>query len=568
MAAINVLFTRIESTALNSTSIVDGQIIYVIDTGAIYLDNGTTRIQIGNSNTEYTELVNNITQNTQDILSKANQSALLVHINDLNNPHQVTAMQVGLNNVDNTSDVNKPISTATQAALNLKANQTSLNTTNDNVSALQTSMTSVENYIGYTESYILGLQADFKSNTFTRLAGATNLSAGTDFDSFNMYGGRKRCNVANDGTINAYYGDTGYIEDGTNGQVMVYQPVFYYKVVPLKLDKNTVGYHLRKANYYISDKPLDGFKRHPAFYDINGKEINYILYSAFEGCIYDTSASAYLLHDEQNMDTSTDLFSSIASAQPASGLSQNLTRANINILCTNRGTGWYGDNVKAESANQMLMAIELGYFNTQTKITNGVVSITDNSAYNCSSLTGSTTGNATNVATSTINEINGVQTTYTTNGKISLSYRGMENPWGNIWKFVDGFNIWGDGNLGGGVPYICSNYNYVENKNTDNYISANFSATNVSGYISAFGYSEDCDWLFIASECLGNSSLPVGDYNYTTANLNGFRVGRLGGSWVGGADAGCFGWYLINGSGDRGRAVGGRLLYIPTSNVV
>lgn len=568
MAAINVLFTRIESTALNSTSIVDGQLIYVIDTGAIYLDNGTTRIQIGNSNTEYTELVNNITQNTQAILSKANQSALLVHINDLYNPHQVTAMQVGLNNVDNTSDVDKPISTATQAALNLKANQTSLNTTNDNVSALQTSMTSVENYIGYTESYILGLQADFESNTFTRLAGATNLSAGTDFDSFNMYGGRKRCNVANDGTINAYYGDTGYIEDGTNGQVMVYQPVFYYKVVPLKLDKNTVGYHLRKANYYISDKPLDGFKRHPAFYDINGKEINYILYSAFEGCIYDTSASAYLLHDEQNMDTSTDLFSSIASAQPASGLSQNLTRANINILCTNRGTGWYSDNVKAESANQMLMAIELGYFNTQTKITNGVVFITDNSAYNCSSLTGSTTGNATNVATSTINEINGVQTTYTTNGKISLSYRGMENPWGNIWKFVDGFNIWGDGNLGGGVPYICSNYNYVENKNTDNYISANFSATNASGYISAFGYSEDCDWLFIASECLGNSSLPVGDYNYTTANLNGFRIGLLGGFWYPGAYAGGFGWDLTYGSGIRYRAVGGRLLYIPTSNVV
>ena len=567
MAAINVLFTRIESTALNSTSIVDGQLIYVTDTGAIYLDNGTARIQIGNSNTEYNTLVSDITQNTQDILTKANQSALLAHINDIGNPHQVTAMQVGLGNVDNTADVDKPISTSTQTALNLKANQTSLDSTNTNVSNLQTSMVSIENYIGYTESYILGLQADFESNTFTRLAGATNLNAGTDFDSFNMYGGRKRCNVANNGTINAYYGDTGYIEDGTNGQVMVYQPVFYYKVVPLKLDKNTLGYHLRKANYYISDKPLDGFKRHPAFYDINGKEIDYILYSAFEGCIYDTSASAYLLHDEQNMDTSTDLFSSIAGAKPSSGLSQNLTRANINTLCTNRGTGWYGDNVKAESANQMLMAIELGYFNTQAKITDGVVSIADNNSYNCSSLTGSTTGNATNIATSTINEINGVQTTYTTNGKISLSYRGIENPWGNMWKFVDGFNIWGDGNFGGGIPYICNNYNYIENKNTDNYISANFSVTNASGYISAFGYSEDCDWLFMASECTGNSSLPVGDYTYVV-NLNGFRIGLLGGDWYDGAYAGGFYWCLDNGSGDRNRGVGGRLLYIPTSTIV
>lgn len=42
------------------------------------------------------------------------------HIADLSNPHVVTKAQVGLGNVDNTSDLNKPISTATQAALDLK----------------------------------------------------------------------------------------------------------------------------------------------------------------------------------------------------------------------------------------------------------------------------------------------------------------------------------------------------------------------------------------------------------------------------------------------------------------
>lgn len=42
------------------------------------------------------------------------------HIADLANPHQVTKTQVGLSNVDNTSDINKPISTATQDALDLK----------------------------------------------------------------------------------------------------------------------------------------------------------------------------------------------------------------------------------------------------------------------------------------------------------------------------------------------------------------------------------------------------------------------------------------------------------------
>lgn len=41
----------------------------------------------------------------------------LDHLTDHNNPHQVTAEQIGLGNVDNTSDLDKPISTATQEAL-------------------------------------------------------------------------------------------------------------------------------------------------------------------------------------------------------------------------------------------------------------------------------------------------------------------------------------------------------------------------------------------------------------------------------------------------------------------
>ena len=42
------------------------------------------------------------------------------HIGDTTNPHVVTATQLSLGNVDNTSDANKPVSTATQTALNLK----------------------------------------------------------------------------------------------------------------------------------------------------------------------------------------------------------------------------------------------------------------------------------------------------------------------------------------------------------------------------------------------------------------------------------------------------------------
>ncbi len=53
------------------------------------------------------------------------------HVQDYNNPHQVTKAQIGLGNVDNTSDANKPISSAVNTALNLKANTADVYTKTD-----------------------------------------------------------------------------------------------------------------------------------------------------------------------------------------------------------------------------------------------------------------------------------------------------------------------------------------------------------------------------------------------------------------------------------------------------
>lgn len=173
-------------------------------------------------------------------------------------------------------------------------------------------------------------------------------------------------------------------------------------------------------------------------------------------------------------------------------------------------------------------------------------------------------GNGTGRAEKTTTYEGGVAKEYTIDGKTSVCWRGKENFWGNIWKFVYGINIWGNGKMGGGQPYICSDFSFAESKNSGNYEPAGFTVTNANGYISAMGYSTACDWLFIASECLGNSSLPVGDYTYITVNLNGYRIARLGGSWSSGGSAGGFYWDLHNGVGYRNRSIGGRLVYIPT----
>lgn len=431
----------------------------------------------------------------------------------------------------------------------------------------------VKAYIGYTDSDILGLQVDFENKTFKRLAGAVNLSQGADFNKFEMYGGRRRCNVSDDGTITAYYGDEGYTEDGSNGQVMVFQPKFYYKVVPLKLEKNSdsgIGYHLRRVNYYVSSKPKTGFKLHPAFFDENGNAINYILFSADEGSMYDVSAKVYV-NDGTNTDTvieAGDLLCSVANVKPISGLKKPLNKVNLETMAQNRGSGWHLETIQAVSANQLLMMIELGMMNSQTGVGQGVVNIPNNLSYNCSSLTGSTApiGNGTGQAKETVNEIGGTETAYTESGKVSITYRGVENPWGNIWKYIQGINIWGDGTMLGGQPYVADDFNFSESKKTDNYKPVGFTLPNESGYISALGYGgENYDWLLMPSEIGKTNALPVGDYFQASPNLNGYRIARLGGYWCNASQAGVFNWRCADNAGYRSAVTGGRLVYVPTA---
>ena len=519
-------------------------------------------------------------------------------------------------------------------------------------------------YIGYTNSDIYGVEVDVVNKTFTRLAGAMGKTEGADFNSINAFGGRKRCNLTDSGVVTAYYGETAYTETGAltqqiikNGitypigtpvQVMVEQPKFYYKVVPLKLDKieykeiNTItvtdiptsngnltinldgnpftvavattdntttlvatkimaaayagwttggsgasvtftstttgekvtatfnggttgvtatvtknvsgkagkGFHMRKARYYVSDVKKSGFKLHPAFIH-NGKEKNFIYLSAFEGSLYDVSASAYILNDAQVADftaTTGDKLSSITNSKPISGLTQDLTRAKTRILANNRGTGWQQAYAATIAATQMLFMIEYASFNTQTKIGFGVLNKVDDGATNMAELTGATTnlGNASGSVTNT-------------NGWNVPTYRGEENWGGNIWKWVDGLNIYGYGEHS---LYVADN-GFTDNISTSPYKDAGITLSRKEGYISAFGYSEDFDWLFMTSETTGDSSLPVGDYFWQNHAASSWFVARLGGSWSYSSAGGGFYWDVTTPSSNRYRYFGGRLVYVP-----
>ena len=357
---------------------------------------------------------------------------------------------------------------------------------------------------------------DFTTNT-TTLTG--------DPDTHPVYMGINRCNVADDGTINAYYGDARYTEDGSNGQVMVKIPKFYYKVTP-DSDGGLDGVNIRKCTWEISASADDGFTLHPAFYDANGNEIDYFLYGAFDGVgqrdsTYGTSYNA-----------SIDKLSSVGGSSMLP--TNSLARATARTMATNRGSGWYLAGVKQTMAVQMLMSVEYG-FNSQIGIGQGVVSASS------ATYAGQTTGNVTS----------GTQDNKTT----PVNWRGIENFWGNIWDWIDGLN------LNDRVPYFCNSYTFVDDTATG-YTQISFSLPS-SNYITALGYDSNNPWVMLPSESssTSNPTGPIGDY---VASDSGWRVARFGGNWSRDSHAGAFYWSCGDSSSNATSGIGARVMFIPT----
>lgn len=445
----------------------------------------------------------------------------------------------------------------------------------EDIQAMEKEIADLRAYVGYTENDIYGVEVDFVNKKFTRLAGAVNMAGGTPFDKVNAMGGRKRCNLTNDGVVVAYQGDAAFTSSGaltqavsigdtlydigTPVQVMVEQPKFYYKTVPMMLeeyqDKNGVKAHkTRKMRYYISDTPKVGFKVHPQFIS-NGKENDFIYKSAYDGSLWDASASAYIMDDAQVADFNADMLSSIANAKPISGLTQNLTRANTRKLAQNRGHGWEQQYAATLAGTQILMIVEYGSMNSQSVIGQGVTNKTDDGSTNMAELTGATVnlGNASGEAE-------------TAGGFRQNTYRGEEGLWGNIWDWLDGSNIQnpstfasGDGQFG---TVFVADHDFADNTGAAPYEDTGIRVPYGSGYISAFGYSEKFDYLFIPVEFAGNSSMPVGDYSYNTQP--GWHVAISGATWDYGLYAGIFCLGLYDSSTHRNRIISGRSVYIPS----
>ena len=397
----------------------------------------------------------------------------------------------------------------------------------------------------YQAKQAVGLDINYQEKSFIRTQDAVSFESGSDFDAYPMYGGRMRCNVADNGVITAFYGDANYKEDGTNGQVMVYQPKFYYQRFPLKVDNAVKGQIIRRESILISAVEQSGFKLHPLFDTGDGASYDYVLLPAYEGTVI-----------------SNKLYS-IAGFQPSTNITIEAAENYANV----RGDGWHIMNMQAISANQMLEMIEFGSMNGQTSLEDGISNLPLTPNVNCSAVTGSTStlGNATGHAESTISKNDGTDVTNTTAGTRAITYRGMENPWGNVWQMIGDIIVKGDGASQGGQPHIL-------NHSTNEYEYIGFNLPAIYGWISAMGYGDvKYDWVLLPIECAStaNSLLPVGDNLWTVSGVSEDKIIAVGGTYEYKENNGPFYYAADRNAAESARHnYGARLMYIPTKNSI
>lgn len=353
----------------------------------------------------------------------------------------------------------------------------------------------IDNHPVNLQGTTISVTADFDNSTLTK-SGDITLN--------NVYQKMSRCNVADDGEILCYYGDTNYTETGTNGQVMVKIPKFYYKLETTTTNGDAINY----GTWSIIDYPTTGYKLHPAFINADGNEVDYFLISAFEAVLQD---------GDSYVNSSSSSFLKLASAKGNGTLyPSSVTGSNANTYAQNRGNHWYNLSFLQFQAVQMLFVVENG-FNVSV-VGPGVTYSGSTRNY-----AGQTTGNTTTVGTST---------------KQSVNWRGIENFWGNYSYMLFGFRP------SSAKLYFCDNFNFSE---TTEYKQIAFNAPTTKTadvYAYRLGYDAINDWIlfpksiqssrykFLSSNCYLASSATSYDYcgNDSGNGLFSYGWGGNGGS--------------------------------------
>ena len=349
-------------------------------------------------------------------------------------------------------------------------------------------MSLFNNVFNASSGVVYGVNWNPTTDTYERTGIAAGVALSTSYAGV-IQTKMRRCVLNADGTVKYYLSATdstkkadgsAAIIDGTDGNVMVEIPKFWYKY------ENVGGVH----KWLISDAAQDGYEVHPAFIR-GGVEKSFRYYCAYQGYTLGTK----LISGSGRVPTT------------------NKTCAAFRTEAAANGAGWSQIDWNLLTAVQLLYLVEYANFNTQAMLGQG---ITTGSVYTAVTGSSNSLGNASSPSTNTSTQF--------------MSYRGIENWYGQIYKSIDGVNI------NSYVYYVNNNpATFADDVFTGDYISTGITSATANGYVKNIVANKKG---FVASVTAGGSeSTFVPDYFYRSTGL---KIMCFGGNAGNGASAGGF----------------------------
>ena len=292
-----------------------------------------------------------------------------------------------------------------------------------------------------------------------------------------------------------------------HGNVFIRIPKFYTRIT-----RNPNGTY----KHQLSGYRYEGFTT--LFVDGQGNEIDYVLVGKYEASGTSTKAES----------------------KSGKTVLVNVTLPQMRAACKANGEGYQQYDFLIDAIIKELFLIEMATTNSQS-VMYGYLNSSNSAAIQ--------TGRTDAVKTASGSEESN------TDGQHACKYRGIENPYGNVWKWCDGITF------ANTKIYICLDPNhYVSEDTAAPYFYVGERLTS-NGYLKEVSQFDKFPVLGFASSVTGGSDATYYcDYNYA---YSGGTVLYVGGTWDYGGYGGLWYWYGGNDASYAISDLGGRLCYKP-----
>ncbi len=447
-------------------------------------------------------------------------------------------------------------------------------------------------------------------DTVSRLYNAVGLVAGVgtdttapqnDFDNVFPWNARRRCcgvwDENGNFVVNAYKGEPGYTEDGTNGEVWVEHSLFYFKH----------EYNGAEETIVISATKLAGYEPAPIFQKNGNKDAPYqkAYTPAFPMATIDGKATS-------RAGVFSGIYSLNTGMTAARTLGENYTTTTTAEWYTECLYMWVefatrhlqgvmngatnmpyaaGDTatVAETGANRIIVSnsvaskftigqtIGIGTSLGSTNIANNRI-VTTIETYDDANKAIEFDGDAVNIAVGNIvftlawknGACNSViassgSPVSNTDGKHNCVYRGKETPYGNSFEWISDVLLKREGAGTAESPYTYDPYflpdptKYANGAITADYVKLNFNIPASDGYVKTLGIDNRFPWARIPSAIGAGSNTYYSDYYYYPRSA--VCAARGGGSWYNGGDTGPCCWYCDYAPSNSGISCRARLSY-------